>query len=299
MPFRSLIIESPASISLRNEQLVIRTDSDHPVPIEDISAILLENRQSTITTAALSRLGQCGCAVYICDERHMPCAILMPFYQHSRALSVLRSQMEASEPLQKRMWQAIIKEKIHNQAICLQLAGKREEAEHLFSLAERVRSGDTENVEATAAQYYFRMLFGEDFTRGEDSGINAGLNYGYAILRGCIARTLAVYGFQPALGIHHRSTLNAFNLADDLIEPYRPVIDLLVLQNMSATDELTPAVKRMLFNCLNLDILSGGQHHSVAYAIERTVQSLSASLAEKQNALILPTLLPTMQHRYE
>lgn len=299
MAFRSIIISSPAHVSVRNSQLIIRTDREHSMPVEDISAVLLESRQSTITTAALSQLGQCGCAVFFCDEKHLPCSVVLPFNQHSRTRSVLQSQLNASEPLKKRLWQRVIREKIRNQAICLQLAGRGESAALLFSMAERVHSGDSGNVEATAAQCYFPALFGAGFTRADDSGINAGLNYGYAILRGCIARSLAVYGFQPSLGIHHRSALNAFNLADDLIEPFRPLIDLLVFRTITEQDVLTPALKQALFNSLNLDILLKGQHHSVSYAIELAVQSLANALTEKETALALPVLLETAQHRYE
>lgn len=299
MAFRNIIVESPAVISLRREQLIIRTDSDHSVAIEDISALLLESRQTTITTAALSRLGQCGCAVFICDEKHLPCAVLTPYQQHSRGLPVVRMQIAMTEPAKKRLWQSIVKTKILNQAICLHLTGHASQAETLRAMAERVRSGDSENVEAAAAQFYFPVLFGEGFTRGEDNGTNVRLNYGYAVLRGCIARYLAVYGFLPSLGLHHRSTLNAFNLADDLIEPFRPVVDLLVVRSITEDEELSPPQKRLLFNCLNLDILSGKQHHSVSYAIERLVQSLSRSAERPEAGLILPTLLETEQHRYE
>lgn len=299
MAFRNIMVESPARIAVRNDQLLVCTDTEHSVAIEDISALLLENRQITITTAALSRLGQCGCAVFTCDERHMPCAVLTPYMQHSRQLSVIRSQLAMSEPQKKRLWQAIVKAKIQNQARCLHMAGQEGKGKVLHRMAERVRSGDTENVEATAAQLYFPALFGEGFSRGDDCGFNAGLNYGYAILRGCIARYLAVYGFLPALGVHHRSTLNAFNLADDLIEPFRPVVDLLVYSNINEDNTLTPPHKRLLFNCLNLDILSGKQHHSVSYAIERTVKSLSHAIMEDGVKLLLPELLDLEQHRYE
>ena len=299
MAFRSIMIESPAQLSLRDGQLVIRTEREHTVPLEDISALLLENNRSTITTAALARLGQCGCAVFLCDEKHIPCAVLTPYQQHSRALAVLRSQLDASEPLKKRLWQSVVKAKIGNQALCLRLAGKEEEAQALFSLAERVRSGDSENAEATAAQLYFPALFGGDFTRSEENGWNAALNYGYAILRGCTARTLSVYGFLPSLGVHHRSTLNAFNLADDLMEPFRPLADLLVHSSMGPEDTLTAERKRMLFNCLNLEMLSGGQRHSVSYAIDREVQSLRRAFEEKQPELTLPILAELKQHSYE
>lgn len=299
MAFRNIIVENPARIAVRNDQLLICTDAERSIPLEDISALLLENRQITVTTAALSRLGQCGCAVFTCDEKHMPCTVLTPYMQHSRQLAVIKSQLAMSEPRKKRLWQALVKAKIQNQARCLQLAGKEDEHETLLHMAERVRSGDSENVEATAAQLYFPTLFGEGFSRGDDCGFNAGLNYGYAILRGCVARHLAVYGFLPALGLHHRSTLNAFNLADDLIEPFRPVVDLLVYRYINEDDILTPPHKRLLFNCLNLDILSGKQHHSVSYAIEREIKSLPRAITEEDSKLLLPELLDLEQHRYE
>ena len=299
MAFRCIVIEHPAQLSVRNSQLVIRTDAEHKVPVEDIAALLLESRQSTVTAAALSLLGQSGCALYVCDDKHLPCAVLTPYCQHSRELSVLRSQLDAGEPRKKRLWQEIVKAKIQNQAFCLRLAEKPEAADRLLQMVDRVRSGDPENLEATAARFYFPTLFGEGFTRSDAGGWNAGLNYGYAILRGCVARTLAVYGFHPALGLHHRSTLNPFNLADDLMEVLRPLTDLLVYRGIAQDGELNAAHKRMLFNCLNLDVRSGGQHHSVSYAVERLVQSLGRALENRDAQLVLPQLAEPKQHRYE
>ncbi len=299
MGFRNVVIENPARISLRTQQLIIHTDTEHSLPVEDLSALLLESRHSTITTAALSQLGQCGCTVYVCDEKHMPCAVLLPYAQHSRALSVLRLQLALGEVLKKHLWQQLVIAKICNQAKCLTLCGNSPAAEGLRSMAAQVRSGDNTNQEAFAARRYFPTLFGEGFTRSDESGYNAALNYGYAILRGHIARTLAVYGLNPSLGLHHHNELNSFNLADDLIEPFRPVVDLLVRTLLEEDAALTPSVKRMLFNALNLDILSGTQHHSVSYAIERTVQSLLRSLKEQKSLLLLPELLALNQHTYE
>lgn len=299
MAFRNLIIESPARIFLNRSQLCIETDRVHSVAVEDVCAILLENRQSSITTAALSYLGQCGCAVFVCDEKHLPCAVTLPFARHSRAPVVLESQLSASLPLKKRLWQAVVTAKVENQAECLRLNGKPDRADQLDALAARIRSGDPENIEATAAQQYFPALFGAGFTRAAENGTNAALNYGYAILRGCTARSLAVYGFLPAFGLHHANGLNAWNLADDLMEPFRPVADLLVSRMPQDEEGLTPEKKRALFNLLNLDILSGGKHHSVSYAIERLVQSLSKSFAERSVQLCLPKLLELAQHRYE
>ena len=299
MSFRNIIIESPAHISVKQNQLIIRTDGDHSLAVEDINALLIESRQSTITSAALARLGQSGCAVYVCDEKHLPCAVLMPFAQHSRASAVLDMQISATEPLKKRLWQSIVKAKIRNQAQCLGLRTGETEASALTALIPRVHSGDTDNMEAQAARRYFPALFGRGFYRSDEDSLNAALNYGYAILRGCIARSLAVYGFIPSIGLHHRSELNRFNLADDLIEPFRPVVDLLVASDPPEEEGLTSNQKRLLFNCLNLDILSGGQRHTVSYAIERTVQSLARSLSNKKPQLLLPELLELNQHSYE
>ena len=267
--------------------------------MEDISALLIESRQATITTAALSLLGQRGCAVFICDEKHLPCAVLNSYCQHSRQLKVISEQIKLGEVLRKHLWQSIVVSKILNQAECLELCGNKNAADGLRALAQSVRSGDSGNTEAAAAARYFPALFGADFTRGGLNGINSALNYGYAILRGCMARYLAVYGFMPSLGLHHKSELNSFNLADDMMEPFRPVVDLLVYSAVKPDEELCPELKRLLFNCLNLDIGSGNQRHSVAYAMERTVQSLQRSLTEGENALLLPKLLPLNQHRYE
>lgn len=298
MAFRNIIIENPAYISVKNSQLVIRTDQEHSIPLEDISALLLESDRSTITTAALSHLGQCGCAVFVCDAKHMPCAVLEPYQQHSRNLSILRAQLEMTQPKKKQLWQSIVRAKLINQGKCLELAEKPA-ADTLYRWAQNVRSGDPDNMEATGAQLYFPELFGKGFTRGQMCFANAALNYGYAILRGAMARYLAVYGFLPTMGLHHCSTLNSFNLADDLMEPFRPVVDRIVYILFQEAQELTPAIKRNLFNCLNLQILSDGQKHSVSYAMERLVQSLGKAITQKEKALLLPELLELKQHKYE
>ena len=297
MAYRNIVIESPARISIKNDQLMIQTDQIHSVPMEDISALLLENNRSTVTTAALSRLGQCGCVVFVCDEKHIPCAVLQPFQQHSRCLSVLDAQIKITEPRKKQLWQSIVKAKLQNQSICLELA-KNPAAVSLRSYAARVRSGDTDNVEATGAQLYFPALFGKDFIRGQDRVENAALNYGYAILRGAMARHLSVYGFIPSLGIHHCNKLNGFNLADDLMEPFRPVVDRMVYILFQEEQAFLPEHRRNLLNCLNLEVISGGQRHSVNYAMERLVQSLIRAMEEKKE-LLLPEMVELKQHRYE
>ena len=300
MAYRNLIIESCANLSCRQGQLIVTTDSKHSIPLEDINSIVLENMQGTITIAALSKLAQNGVSVFVCDEKHLPCAVLTGFAQHSRNLGVIRLQEGLSLPQQKRLWQQVVQAKINNQAESLMLYGKEKESTYLYSLAKTVISGDAKNVEAVAANYYFRNLFEHGFSRGDDfDGRNGALNYGYAILRGHIARLLASYGFLPMRGIHHHNEQNGFNLADDFIEPFRPVVDLYVAQNVSKQDLLIPVVKRNLYNLLNVNIISGGQRHSVAYAVERLVQSFMRCCQQATKELMLPKLVALKQHTYE
>lgn len=300
MAYRNLLIESSANLRCRKEQLIVTTDGEHSIPIEDISSIVLENNQSTITAAALSKLSQNGVSVFVCDEKHLPCAVLTSFAQHSRNLSVVRMQEALSLPVQKRLWQQVVQAKINNQAECLLLCGNEKGAIYLQGLAKTVVSGDTKNVEAIAANYYFKNLFGKEFSRGDDAdGRNSALNYGYAVLRGHIARLLASYGFLPMHGIHHCSEQNSFNLADDFIEPFRAVVDLYVVQNVSCSDSLLPVNKRNIYNLLNMDMLSGGQKHSVAYAAERLVQSFTRCCQKTTKELMLPKLVALKQHSYE
>lgn len=300
MAYRNLLIESCANLSCRQEQLIIMTDSKHSIPMEDINSIVLENNQSTITIAALSKLAQNGVGVFLCDEKHLPCAVLTSFAQHSRNLGVMRLQESLSLPQQKRLWQQVVQTKINNQAECLLLVNKEKESAYLYSLSKTVVSGDVKNVEAIAANYYFKNIFGIGFSRGDDAdGRNSALNYGYAILRGHIARLITSYGFLPMRGIHHHSEQNSFNLADDFIESFRPVVDLFVAQFVNEKDLLTTEMKRNLYNLLNVDVLSGGQRHSVAYAAEKLVQSFMRCCQQTTKELMLPKLVALKQHTYE
>ena len=300
MAYRNLFIESCASLSCRQGQLIVMTDNKHSIPMEDINSIVLENKQCTITIATLSQLAQNGVSVFVCDEKHMPCAVLESFAQHSRNMGVMRLQETLSLPQQKRLWQQVVQAKINNQAECLLLCNKEKESTYLFGLSKTVVSGDVKNVEAIAASYYFKAIFGNRFSRGDEAdGRNSALNYGYAIFRGIIARLLTGYGFLPMRGIHHHNEQNSFNLADDFIEPFRPVVDLYVAQFVNEKDLLVPVVKRNLYNLLNVDILSGGQRHSVAYAAERLVQSLIRCCQQTTKELMLPRLVALKQHTYE
>lgn len=299
MPYRNVMIESSARLSIKNGQLIVETDAVHTVPIEDINSVLLEDGHTTITMGTLAKLAQSGVTVYVCDEKHTPCSIMIPFAQHSRNLGMIKLQEDLSVPMKKQMWQQIVKAKIMNQALCLECLDKNSNAQHLLALSQKVNSGDTTNVEATAAVYYFKNLFETPFLRSdEDDFRNGFLNYGYSIIRGHLARLITNYGFLPMKGIHHKSELNSYNLADDFIEPFRPLVDLFVAQRKSA-GELQPADKRALYNLLNLSMDSGGQIHSVSYAAERLVRSFTRCCQKSSKELCLPKLIGLQQHSYE
>ncbi len=301
MGYRNIMIESGANLSMKNRQLIITVDEPVSIPIEDINAILIESRQSSVSTALLSFLGQHGVSLFVCDEQHMPCAVLLPYMQHSRQLKMVSAQMDCTLPAKKELWRQIIVAKISNQAIALQLAGKQQATDKLLHLAKTVRSGDTGNVEATAAMLYFPALFGSEFRRGDDSDLrNSCLNYGYAIMRGQIARLLAVYGFLPCFGLNHHSELNSFNLTDDFIEAFRPLVDLFVVSNIAEQEgQLVPELKRKLFELLSYDMKVDGNMHSMHYAAELLVQSFSSILLKSTKKLKLPVLGELHLHRYE
>lgn len=299
MEFRNIVISNPARLSIKHNQLCIMQEREALIPLEDICSVLLESRQIQISAAALERLAVSGITVFFCDEKHLPSAQLVAMNQFSRQHKMLYAQFELPRPTQKQLWKCIVQQKINNQAACLRLSGKVG-FEELEEMAQTVRSGDVTNVEAQAAACYFPKLFGQGFTRNDLCLQNAALNYGYAILRGAIARNLVMHGLEPCIGLQHHNQLNSYNLADDLIEPFRPLIDLYV-SSLPDTDgdELTPAIKRKLFNATNLLMLQNGKKLRVMYAIGRSAASLAKSIANQENTLELPALIGLEEGRYE
>lgn len=299
MEFRSVFVSNPAQLSVRRGQLVIRQEEERSVPMEDLSALLVESRAVSITAAALQELTDHGVTVYLCDETHLPAALVLPMNRHSRQLKLLKGQIAMRRPTQKRVWQGVVTSKISNQARCLALLGK-EGAEELRALADQVRSGDPDNWEAVAAARYFPALFGTGFTRGEECRVNAALNYGYAILRGAVARHLVIRGLEPCLGIFHHSELNRFNLADDLMEPYRPLVDLYVASHVPDDEgDLTPAIKQQLFQLSHYLVEQGGKQFRAISAIGRMADSFSRIVQSGEGQMELPHLLPLQLGRYE
>lgn len=298
MEYRNIFIANPAKLSIQRNQLVIQQEQRFTVPLEDISSILIESRQVTLTTSALSAIAEAGVTAFLCDERHLPSAVVLPTNQYCRQRKLLLAQVTLPKPLQKQLWQQIVKQKIRNQALCLRLL-KKQGAETLEALADAVRSGDSDNREAVAAAVYFPALFGEHFSRELDCPQNAALNYGYAILRGCIARNLVVHGLEPCLGLHHCNAQNNFNLADDLIEPYRPLVDLYVSSYVELTGELTPKRKQQLFNLTSYLVKQGQRKYRLMTGVGRCCASLASCISEQSKDLELPQLIALEQRSNE
>ncbi len=299
MAFRNIVISNACVLTVRNNQLLISRDKQtSSVPIEDICTVVIDNSLSSITSYALAQLSAVGVSVFLCNGEHIPQSVLLPFNTFSRQLKMTQEQFSLSKPFKAGIWKQIVVAKINNQAKCLDLC-EIEGAETLERLSKNVQSGDKTNMEAVAAAKYFKLLFGDSFTRRQDNVYNACLNYGYSIFRGTIARTLAAAGLEPCLGIHHRNELNNFNLADDLIEPFRPIVDLFVMLNVSSEDTLTSELKYRLIGLLSVNVMLGTENQSASYAIERMVQSYSACVQGKQKDILVPQLTDLRLHQYE
>ena len=299
MAFRNIYIENDVQMKIKNEQLFIKKEElESTMPLEDINSICIESQRSNITTYALRKFIEHDIIVYVCDEKHLPTGVLVGMNNYSRQLKNIRKQVEMPKPLMKRIWQNIIKIKILNQAECLKQLDKGG-AELLEKMSCSVNSGDTENVEARAANFYFRCLFGKTFNRKIECIENAALNYAYAIVRGIIARTLIMYGFEPAIGIFHHNQLNNFNLADDLIECFRPVVDLYVMNYIDfSKDELDSLDKKILYNVVNTLVLIDGKKFNISGAVEYMIKSLSTSMNRNENLIKVPYLICLEEYRY-
>lgn len=301
MTWRSVMISRPAKLRREHFSLAIEQDDTAFVPFEDIAVIVLNHREITLTHPVLSACAEYGIGLYATGDNHQPSGVFLPFLQHSRSTRMWRLQQAASRPLVKQVWAAIIRRKISNQAACLRLSGK-EGIDRLESYARRVRSGDPDRMEAQAAGFYFTRLFDPSFERSQPSWSNAALDYGYAVLRGVIARGLVAHGLHPSVGLFHASEQNAFNLADDLIEPFRPLVDLHVLHQARrvAQDELLPPDKAALVSLLNVDVAMPRGVMSALSAVEHCVESLVRVFETgDDNLLELPGLIGLAPHRVD
>lgn len=262
------------------------------VPIEDIGMVVLEHRQITLSQYLLDKLIENNASVIICNETHHPSAMLMPLESNTLQSERFKAQIEATEPLKKQLWQQTVKAKINNQSSVLKkwnIPNNR-----LNTLAQNVKSGDADNNEATAAAYYWSNLLPpawQFFRRHDGPPPNNLFNYGYAIIRATIARALAGAGLLNTLGIHHRNRYNAFCLADDIMEPYRPFADIIVrtiIDETSVVDTLTLQLKTLLLKLPAMDVMMEEQKKPLMIAAHRTATSLSKCYSGEQRKILYP-----------
>lgn len=307
---KTLCFNNPAYLSLRNEQLVIklpevekadnltedfRKAAEVTRPVEDIGVVVLSHKQITITSGALEALLENNCAVITCDSKSMPIGLLLPLVGNTTQSERLRNQLDASQPLRKQLWQQTIQCKIRNQAVILSQCTDAE-TKCMQVWANNVRSGDPENLEARAAAYYWKNLFGHipGFIRDREGvAPNNLLNYGYSILRAVVARSLVASGLLPTLGIHHHNRYNAYCLADDIMEPYRPYIDRLVYditEQYGDDIELSKDIKAELLSIPTLDVVIGGKRSPLMVAASQTTASLYKCFSGELRKIAYPEI---------
>ncbi len=290
MPKRTVCIQNPAALFVKNDALAISKGGavQARIPLEDIWVLIIESHQAQITTAALSKMVDAGIGVMLCGDDHMPNGLLLPLGAHSRHAAIVEDQLAISKPLQKRLWQRIVKAKISNQAKALELLGN--DAAYLYDAVKSVQSGDVTNRESVAASWYFKRLIPNGTRR--NGALTPALDYGYAVLRAGIGRCAVSGGWLVSRGIHHSNNLNAFNLVDDLIEPFRPMIDLLVLTE-GLDGKLTPEKKLKLASIFEYQVVTAVGIMTVQSAIELELDTLKAAILGGDAALLrLPGVIP-------
>lgn len=311
---KTLYFGNPAYLSLRMGQIVIKLpevernpdlpermkqEAEVTKPIEDIGIVILDNKRITITQGLLEALLENNCAVITCDSHSMPVGLMLPLYGNSTQNERFREQLASSLPLRKQLWQQTIKAKIENQAAVLASYSKVS-TKAMERWANDVRSGDPENIEGRAAAYYWKNVFSEfkqlaGFTR-DRNGMppNNLLNYGYAILRAIVARGLVSSGMLPTLGIHHHNRYNAYCLADDIMEPYRPYVDQLVLSIVSECEpddmELTKEVKFKLLGIPTIEVTVNGKRSPLMVAVTQTTASLYKCFSGELRRIAYPEM---------
>lgn len=291
---RALFFSTPYHLSLKDNQMVVNTkempDIKKTIPIEDIGFVVLEHQQTSITLPLLNALSDNNVAVIICGENRMPNAMLMNLDSNSTQCESFRTQIEASEPLKKGIWKQVIEAKIRNQAALLNKLGK--DGDKLKPYYSNVKSGDSDNREGIAAKIYWNELFGDGFMRHRD-GIapNNLLNYGYTLLRAAVARALMGSGLLPAFGIFHRNRYNAFPLADDIMEPYRPYVDEIVYHMyINGMTDLNKDAKSQLLHILFTDTIFSKVTRPLDIGLTMTTASLAKCFMGTGKKIIYPLL---------
>lgn len=280
MAFRTVFIESRCRCSYQGGYLVVRkTEDTVKIHLSEISSIILQTTQVYLSAHLLSELAKSKISLVVADEKRNPIGQYLPLYGAHNVAKRVGEQLSWSAPAKKRVWQQVVKEKIRQQARLLEETGRIEPARTLYAFRDEVRSGDTANREAAAARVYFAALFGEGFTRDDDTPVNAALNYGYAVLLSMVNREVVSRGYLTQCGICHRSEYNQFNFSCDLMEPFRPVVDALVLKGNQ--DDFDGSVRRLLGNLGAQELSYKGGVYRLHSVVSLFVQDCLAALGGK------------------
>jgi CRISPR-associated protein Cas1 len=284
------IAEDGRHLSVHRGFMVVEAERQElgRVPLDDVGCLLVNAHGVTYTNNLLLALAERGAGVVLCGANHSPVAWVWPLVGHHAQAARMRAQLEAGRPLCKRLWRTIVQAKIDQQRSVLEALGRRSEGFRL--LARQVKSGDPENVEAQAARRYWPLLFGSDFRRDRSHpGINSLLNYGYTVLRSATARAVVAAGLHPSLGLHHRNRVNDMCLVDDLMEPFRPVVDLMTARLVAdGTEAVTSEAKRSLAGLASADMRTDQGVTPLFTCLERLATSLGQSYESGEPALALP-----------
>jgi CRISP-associated protein Cas1 len=292
---RTLFFAQSCRLSVKDRQLIAtypESGDSKSAPVEDLGFIVIENQQISISMPLLSELTNNNVAVVFCNAAHYPSSMLLNLDGHHIQQELFSHQISASEPLKKNLWKQTIEAKIENQAGVLRRLGK--DFKKVLHFAEKVKSGDPDNAEGSAARAYWPILFGEKFIREQHGDPpNNLLNYGYAIIRAAVARALAGSGLLATLGIHHHNKYNAFCLADDIMEPYRPYIDLMVFEIMNSgenIEELNTGLKLKMLEVLAIDVQLGKQTRPLMVGLSSTTASLAKCFTGNAKRINYPVI---------
>ena len=279
--FKSVVIANNANLSLKQNHLhIAQADNEANLYLKDLSFIILESPQITLTSALLSAVAKHKIVLLTCDESHLPNGVFMPFLGHFQASQIAKEQLCVKEQTKAILWQKITKNKIVNQAFVLSHTGHKKQCEELLDFVKQVRLNDSSFVESRAAALYFKTLFGIDFSRNNPCFINSALNYGYAIVRAAVVRAVCISGLLSWLGIKHANAFNQFNLCDDIIEVFRAFVDMKVLGLKSDDELLDKAHKRELIEILQCEVSLNGQKTPLIRGVNHFVQSFRNALLD-------------------
>ncbi len=294
---RSIYIGNPAYLKLKDEQMYIMEPYSGAmkgkVPVEDLGLLMLDHFQITISHQLIQKMMGNNVVIVSCDAHHLPHGIMLPLYGHTQHSDRVRGQMDASEPLKKQLWKQTVECKIENQKQVLIRLGNYYEP--MLNYQNNVKSGDVTNMEGIAAQHYWKYLISLDFLRQRfGEAPNPFFNFGYAVLRSIVARAIVETGLLPVLGIFHKNKYNPYCLADDLMEPYRPFVDLLVMDWLTKnpdTDELSKEFKAHLLRIATTDVLIEGHRRPLMIAIKTTVTSLHKCYTGEKRVIAYPEII--------